>query len=93
MLLEVIFASKSLLAKDTRVRPNASVNSFVSRQFLISSEPFPAGLNVTLERSFTCRNEILYICSVKMIIHICLNLFGWYPKIIADIFLKYKLEG
>jgi len=57
VLLQVILAPESFAADDAGVRPDASVNPLVSRQFLVPGEGLPAGLNVALERSLACNDE------------------------------------
>jgi len=56
VLLQVILAPESFAADDAGVRPDASVNPLVSRQFLVPGEGLPAGLHVALERSLACND-------------------------------------
>jgi len=56
VLLQVILASESFAADDAGVRPDASVNPLVSRQFLVPRKRLAAGFDVALERSLACNN-------------------------------------
>lgn len=102
MLLEMILAPEPFLAEDAGVRSNTSVNSFVPRQFLVSGEPFSAGLNVTLKRSLTWNIHVnslhSYILCSKQNLFFRTTEFtrknDVYLRVILDnIFFKKKLKN